>query len=135
MLSSRCASYVFGMWWCTSLHIPHPPPFTMCTCDYLLPDVLGRGVLDPACITIRDYVLHCAGLHIRYARVTVGSHVLSLSHISKPSKSMHCPWAGFTEVAGRSHAYASSLQSAAGLTRAIQHNMVVLSIVSYISTD
>ena len=43
--------------------------------------------------------------------------------------------AGFTEVAGRSHAYASSLQSAAGRTRAIQHNMVVLSIVSYISTD
>ena len=35
MLSSRCASYVFGMtWWCTSLHIPSPPPFTMCTCDY-----------------------------------------------------------------------------------------------------
>ena len=27
--------YVFDMtWWCTSLHIPPPPPFTMCTCDY-----------------------------------------------------------------------------------------------------
>ena len=39
----------------------------------------GRGVLvDSACITMRDYVLHCAGLHIWYARVTVGSQVLSL---------------------------------------------------------
>ena len=35
----------------------------------LLPDVLECGVLvDPACITMRDYVLHCAGLHIRYTR-------------------------------------------------------------------
>ena len=44
------------------------------------------SLVDPACITIRDDVLHCAGLHIQYARVTVGSQVLSLSHKSKPSK-------------------------------------------------
>ena len=25
MLSSRCVSFVFGMWWCTSLHTPLPP--------------------------------------------------------------------------------------------------------------
>ena len=24
-MSSRCVSFVFGMWWCTSLHIPLPP--------------------------------------------------------------------------------------------------------------
>ena len=34
------------------------------------------SLVDPACNTIRDYDLHCAGLHIRYARVTVGSQVL-----------------------------------------------------------
>ena len=25
MLSSRCVSFVFGMWWCTSLLTPLPP--------------------------------------------------------------------------------------------------------------
>ena len=49
MLSSCCASYVFDMWWCTSLHIPHPPPYyvylRLLVCLTLLPDVLGRGVL------------------------------------------------------------------------------------------
>ena len=24
-MSSRCVSFVFGMWWCTSLHTPLPP--------------------------------------------------------------------------------------------------------------
>ena len=91
------------------------------------------SLVDPACITIRDYVLHCAGLHIRYARVTVGSQVLSIRSLASP---MHCPWAGFTEVAGRSHAYASSLQSAAGaLHKGYTAKYGSAVIVSYISID
>ena len=35
------------------------------------------SLVDHSCITIRDYVLHCAGLHKRYTRVTVGSQVLA----------------------------------------------------------
>ena len=93
----------------------------------LLPDVQRRSVLvDPACITICDYVLHCAGIHIRYTRVIVGSQAHSLSPKLKPSSIVR--EAGFPIQASQnsweataSETYASSLQSAAGaLHRAIQ---------------
>ena len=145
MLLSRCASYVFSMtWWCTSLHIPHTPSIYYVYLRLLVASVAGCPgarchLVDPACITIRDYVLHCAGLHIRHARVTVSSQVL---HKSKPSKfSCIVLWLGSLRLQAEatpmqvlcSYIFCSQLQEPC--TRAIQHNVVVLSIVSYISTD
>ena len=72
----------------TSLHLLYVLAITSMPCCAIFCRMSWGAVslVDPACITIRDYVFQCAGLHIRYARVIVGSQVLSLSHKSKPSK-------------------------------------------------
>ena len=53
-------------------------------------DVLGRGVLvEPVCIIMCDYVLHCAGLHIVMLGVT--GIYLALATNRSLASSMHCP--------------------------------------------
>ena len=100
--------------------------------QYVIMSCGAVSLVDPACITIRDYVFHCADLHIRYARVTVGSQVLSLSHKSKPSKfyalSLRLGSLRLQAEATPMQILCSQLREPC--TRAIQHNM---SIVTHIS--
>ena len=136
MLSSRCASYVFGMGGVlacispTPLHLLYVLAITSMPCCAICCRMSWGAVslVDPACITIpvRDYVFHCADLHIRYARVTVGSQVLSLSHKSKPSKfyalSLRLGSLRLQAEAMPMQILCSQLQEPC--TRAIQHNIV-----------
>ena len=128
MLSSRCASYVFGMWWCSSLHIPHPPPFTMSTCVCrTVPSVAGCPGARCPWLTPRvlQYVIMSSIVLASIYGMLGSQYVhryLALATNRSLASSMHCLWAGFTEAAGRSHAYANSAAGAKGYTGSVVHS-------------
>ena len=73
MLSSHCASYVFGMWWCTSLHIP--PPLHLHNYTYIIMTI-PKGMTWTCHSNLKDYLsIHNYVLACVRACVRVCAHV------------------------------------------------------------